>query len=379
MKRSRILCLSALLLTAAVLLLARPPTGQPQALPGAPAPQRRLIRIWSLSSIGGGQAWLKTVLHRYEQAHPGVMIYLRQAAPEELTAPDAILPDLVLYMPGDVTDPAPFAPLQPSQPMDQTLLGCGVFRGQQLGLPLCWGGYVLAVDTTLQPGTAVTPAPTTLLGKPAPTDASAAASPTPGFPQEAAQQYGPGAVVCAPGVPLLALLSLLPEAGSLLAEPLPSQQQVYARCLAGQSPCAMLTTGQATALDGRIATGQMPVCRYLMPASVITDQIWLASLTRHADDAAVPLLSWLISPDAQRCLGSQGLQPACAALRLYAGGWQGQIASAGRTMTAVNAYRPAETTAQLAWQALQSGISLQDALRTLREDPAMPYSTAGAR
>ena len=152
-------------------------------LPSLSAAERTLLRIWILDAPGGGQSWLKQQLRQYEKQHPGVSTYLRTVSAQELIDPDVILPDIVLYMPGQITQPeALFMPLSGSTVardglLRAELLRCGRWQGNQYGLPLCWGGWVLAIDSALEPEQAVTPAPTTLLGKPAMTAASATQEP----------------------------------------------------------------------------------------------------------------------------------------------------------------------------------------------------------
>lgn len=365
MKHLRWLCLPALLLTAA-LLLYHPAWPDDARLPGARSPERKLLRIWTLSSIGGGQAWLRQALHAYERAHPGVMTYLRQAAPEELTAPDAVLPDVVLYMPGDGVPRTCLQPLTGELPVDDALLRCGQYTGIQLGLPLCWGGYLLAINSRLEHGSATTPAPTTLLGKPAPTPEPLAATPTPGYPLEAAlREEAP--LQCTDCLALLNLHLLLGASRPALSDPIPDAGQVYARYAAGQCATAMLTTGQALALEGRITAGNAQPTRFLTPEIVITDQVWLASVTTAAQSGAAELLGYLIAPETQRLLAAQALQPAHRQLRLYAQSWPAAIAAAAqKRFAAVNAYLSAPLVSQICWQYAQAQLTLAQALDALQ-------------
>lgn len=365
----RIVCILALLLTAALLMI-RMPMSNSTGLPGADTPQRTLINVWTLSSIGGGQAWLKQALKRYERAHPGVMTYLRQATPEDLTEESAVLPDLLLYMPGDLTDVHYFKQLTGVLPIEDALLACGQYGGVQYGLPLCWGAYVMAIDSRLEPGSAITPAPTTLLGKPAPTDQAPHATCTPGYPLQAASaQVEP--LQCAAGVPCLTLRMLLPDSLPQLPANLSDQTQVYTRYLAGQCATAVLTTGQATALESAILNGKAPACRIMTPQSIVTDQVWLGSITQHASNTAVDLLAWLVSQEAQALLTAQQLQPVRAHTRLYADGWPAEIANAAQhSLTIVNAYQPKALSQQLGHQVLHAQLSVDDAARQLCMDKA---------
>lgn len=358
----RVLCLVAIVLTAALLLMHLPEGGN--ILPGTRENERQLLRIWTLSSVGGGQAWLKEALKRYEKQHPGVMTYLRQARPEDLTAEDAVLPDVVLYMPGDLQTGELFLPLTGEMQAEEALLRCGRWRGTQVGLPLCWAGYVLAISAGLEPENALTPEPTTLLGRPAATAAPFATA-TPGYPAQAARE-AEMALECPRGAGFFSLAMLLPkDARPGVPESFGTLDSaaVYQRYRTGQCASALLTTGQALALDGLILEGQAPSTRYLVPEEVITEQVWLGSILDGAGDGAAELLAYLISQDAQKLLAGQGLQPVSASLRLYAGGVNAEIARAAqRGLTAVNAFASPQEVAQGAWQVYQGSMTMNDAL-----------------
>lgn len=358
----RILCLVALILTVALLLIHLPEGTN--VLPGTRENERQLLRVWTLSSVGGGQAWLKAALKRYEKQHPGVMTYLRQARPEDLTAEGAVLPDLVLYMPGDLQSGELFVPLTGEMQAEEALLRCGRWRGSQVGLPLCWAGYVLAVSAELEPENALTPEPTTLLGRPALTAAPFATA-TPGYPAQAALAAAE-ALQCPRGAGFFSLAMLLkadvrpnvPESFGTL-----DSAAVYQRYRTGQCASALLTTGQAVALDGLILEGQASSSRYLVPDEVITEQVWLGSIPSGSGDGAADLLAYLTSQEAQKLLANQGLQPVSASLRLYAGGANAEIARAAqRGLTAINAFADPQKVAQGAWQVYQGSMTMNDAL-----------------
>lgn len=362
MKR-RIICLLALLITAALLLVRLP--GTVERLPGVQRGERELLRIWMISAPGGGQAWLTQTLRGYERAHPGVMTYLRTVTAEELTRPDAVLPDVVLYMPGDLTNPDAFAPLAGELAADEALLRCGRWRGQQLGLPLCWSGYVLVISAALDPTQAATPAPTTLLGKPAVTEAPSPTC-TPGFPLAAAAKF-PEPLQAPAGAALFAL-ALMPDVCPALPENfgMLSTAEVYQRYLSGKCPAAMLTGGQLVALEGLAADGKAPAFRVMAPETVITDQVWLGSVVQGASPHAAELLGWLTARDAQKLLADQGLHPAQSSLRLYAAGAPALLdRAAERSLTAINAYIPAEDVLRAARRAFQGDCTLDEALLPL--------------
>lgn len=359
----RIVCILALAVTAVVLLVQ---PGAPQkGLPGVDDADRELLRVWVVSAIGGGQAWLTSALRSYEREHPGVMTYLRSVQAEELTAMDAVLPDLVIYMPGDVTDPSLFAPLSGAFEADEALLRCGRWQGRQMAVPLCWTGYLLAVSASLDPS-APTPAPTALLGRPAVTQ-SAATTPSPGYPLTAANQTDE-ALQAALGAPLFALC-LLPEVRPSLPASFGTftQAEVYQRYLASSCASAVLTGGQVLALEGLAAAGKAPAFRVMAPDTVITDQVWLGSIPKSASPLAAELLGWLTGQTSQRLLSAQALHPASSALRLYPVGAPALLLdrAAARSLTAINAFIPREDVHISADQAFRGLISLDEALLPL--------------
>lgn len=351
MKYRPLICILALALTGVILwqaLLVRP---QREHLPGADAAPRRLIRIWVCSSIGGGESWLRECLKAWEKQNPGAMTFLRTVSPEELAREDAVLPDVLLYTPGSITAPQEvFIPLTNASGIREPLLRAGRWQMQQYGLPLCYAGYALAIDSTAEPHLAVTPAPTTLLGKPAAT-ADPLATATPGLP-ESVQPLAPK------GCSLFTLGCLLEQRPPL--ESTLTTAEVYRQFQARQTPAALLTTGQITALNGVFPF------RVLTPSEVITDQVWLASIFPGADESAASLLACLTSAECQRRLSQQGLYTVREDLRLYATGTGGQMeAAAARALTAINAYVPAEDVEAAAWQYIHGQSGLSEALLPL--------------
>lgn len=366
MKPKRFLVLIPLGILAALLLSLPRAIRAPQPVPGLTGSDRTLLRIWITSGPGGAQSWLTQQLRAWEKQHPGVTTYLRTVSPEEAMSPGAVLPDVILHMPGDVT--APEALLQPLACPDglrEELLRCGRWRGEQRALPLCWGAWVLAVDSALEPGTALTPAPTTLLGKPAATSSPTA---SPGYPLAAAS-----AADCplqsSGGAALFSLQRLLPPGER---PPFPddlaqkSPAAVYADWQSRLCASAMLTTGQVTAFTSLVSGGKGFPFRVLAPEEIITDQVWLASLTADAPPEAASLLAFLTAPEAQQALAAQGLHTVRDDLTLYAAGFSAGVEkAAGTGLTAVNAFLPAQDVQNAAWQALQGTLDFTAALLPL--------------
>lgn len=358
MKRRRIiigvLCLGVL--AGAAALLRQPVDG---SVPGLREKERTLLRIWVTNAPGGAVSWLKGQLKTFEKQHPEVSTYLRTVDAAELTEAQAVLPDVVLYMPGDIA--APEEVLLPLTGADgllrEELLRCGRWRDAQYGLPLCWGAWVLAIDGALEPDHAATPAPTTLLGKPAAT--AAPATPEPGYPVEAAAQAA--CALQAPKGAALFTLRLLLETHPPLPENFASlsSAEVFAAFRAGKCATAMLTTGQVTALTER-------PFRAMAAEEVITDQVWLGSVTKDAPKEAALLLGHLTAPAAQEALSGQGLHTVRSDLALYTVGVPTRVESAGRkSLTAINAYVDAQQVEDAAWQVFQGTKTLDEALLPL--------------
>ena len=361
-----LLCALAILLAAALVLLT-PPLLTRQTSPRLPhAAERTLLRVWVTSSIGGGQAWLKEQLKAWEKRNPGVMTYLRAVPPEEAQADSAVLPDLILYMPGDFSAPeAIFSPLSGELNAREELLRAGKWRGQQYGLPLCYGAWVLAIDSAVEPGSAATPAPTTLLGRPMPTEASQATE-EPAFPLEAVSR-AEVALQAPAGGGLFSLMTQLQE-----RPPLPEDfatltaSEVYSGFLARKYASALLTTGQLTALTALTSAGSGFPFRVLAPSEVITDQVWFGSVVEGASGEAAALLAWLTGAQAQQALSQQGLHTVRDDLRLYAIGPEAQVeTAAARSLTALNAYVPTSDVQSAAWQAFSGREDLSGAMLPL--------------
>ena len=341
-------------------------------IPGLTPADRVLLRIWAMDAPGGALPWLKEQLRLFEKQHPGISTYLRTVTGEDLFHPDGILPDVILYMPGNLTAPQElFLPLSGGMaapetgPLREELLRCGRWQGQQYALPLCWSAWVLAIDSALEPGSAVTPVPTTLLGRPAVTGTTTA-SPAPGYPLEAASRTA--CALQSPGGAALLTLSLLLEDQPALPEGFGtlSAGQVYAAFQRRQCATAMLTTGQATAFSGIVSGGGGFPFRLMTADEVITDQVWLASVTPDAPRAAALLLSQLTSADAQKALSSQGLYTVRDDLTLYSAGFSADVEQAARrTFSAVNAFLPTGDVHAAAWQCFSGRMTLAEALLPL--------------
>ena len=350
-KRIIICALSVLLLTsacAAAFLL----HGQNRPIAGLSGDARTLLRVWMLRSPGGAARWVEAQLVAYERQHPGVRIYLRQVSADELTAPEAVLPDVVLYAPGDIPDPdGLFLPISGDAPIYAGLLSGGQVRGEQLAYPLCWGAWVLTVDSAYDPQAAATPAPTTLLGRP-----SATLSPeqTPAlFPLDKANSSD-CPLLSPDGCALYALREIFanqayPRWTDDFAQ-LPSDA-VYQRFRERKCASAMLTTGQVVAFSGLASAGKGFPFRVMVGRTVTTEQVLLGSLCAGSQAGAADLLSFLVSRGAQEQLVHQGLFSVREDLALYPAGWAAEVEQAARRAIVMpDAFQTDDALRQKAWQ-----------------------------
>ena len=128
----------------------------------------------------------------------------------------------------------------------------------------------------------------------------------------------------------------------------------------------MLTTGQATALTSLVSSGKGFPFRIIVPGEVVTDQVWMASVTADAPPEAAALLSFLTEREAQQALTSQALHTVRDDLTLYTAGFSAEVEQAGqRTLSVINAYLSAQQAHDAAWQALQGTPGFSEALPPL--------------
>ena len=134
MRKKIIICALSVLLLILSGVLAFYLHEQNRPIAGLSGDNRTLLRVWMLHSPGGAARWVETQLSAYERQHPGVLIYLRQLSADELTAEDTLLPDVVLYRPGDIPDPdGLFLPISGDAPIFAGLLSDGRSEERRVG------------------------------------------------------------------------------------------------------------------------------------------------------------------------------------------------------------------------------------------------------
>ena len=102
--------LTSLLLTAALLcampgLLASMEQAPSRAAPPLMPARARTLTVWLLPEGPNDQKWLRQTIAAFEKAREGARVFLRSVSQEELYAPEAVLPDAVLFGTGGIAMP----------------------------------------------------------------------------------------------------------------------------------------------------------------------------------------------------------------------------------------------------------------------------------
>lgn len=107
-----------------------------------------VLRLWCFEGWPAGQgsasAWLSACVSAYEKAHPGVYIQVDSVDGDTLRRwNDGTLPppDLLLFPPGLLADPAGLSPLRSDAACRRDLLRLGDWDGICYALPVALGGY----------------------------------------------------------------------------------------------------------------------------------------------------------------------------------------------------------------------------------------------
>lgn len=163
MKTRRMGLLTALLLTAALFaalpglmrtLLARPATRADDSLR---PPRLQTVTVWLLPGEVDDRRLISAACAAFEKAHPGMRVFLRSAAADDLYAADAVLPDVLLFDTGAIA-----APEKALLPLADASAPSGMYNGVCYAVPLWLSPNVLSLPPAwlAQP----TPAPGSLLG-----------------------------------------------------------------------------------------------------------------------------------------------------------------------------------------------------------------------
>lgn len=296
--------------------------------PGISAPSTRLLRVWLIEENLSASSWLKRQAAGFEDAQSGVSVYLRTARPQELSEPDSVLPDLVVFGPGAVKSPeSQFLPLTGEFPLADGALRAGRWQTMQYAVPICLDGYVLAYDPAITGTAAATPAPTPLLGiggAPLATQAPEKANTFDDLFASLAQvQRGKNTACdfqCAAGMPLMLFSSLCGGRRDFPAGSLPpnfgtaSQSSVLGDFLSSRCRAAILPARHLRSL----AVSGKPFALMMMPVKA-TDMYLAAGVVKgEGQDLALKYLMMLLSPEGQQDLYQNGLLAVSQAVSLYA-------------------------------------------------------------
>jgi hypothetical protein len=295
--------------------------------PGISAPDKRLLRVWLIAENLSASSWLKRQATRFEDAQGGVSIYLRTARPQELSQPDSVLPDLIVFGPGTIKNPeSMFLPLTGEFPLADGTLRAGRWQTLQYAVPICMDGYVLVFDPALTGGAASTPAPTPLLGiggapssTPAPEKANSfhdLLASLAKIPRGKNTAYD---FQCAAGMPLMLFSSLCGGNANFPTGSLPlgfgtaSRDTVFSDFLSSGCRAAMIPSRYLRSL-----AGQNKPFALMMPPLKATDMYLAAGIIKgEGRDLALKYLMMLLSPEGQQDLYPNNLMAVSQDVSLY--------------------------------------------------------------
>ena len=300
--RRALICIAALG-TTALLGLALPRLAAHIAAPGDPnppgvrTPSRQLITVWIAGELPGASLWLRRQAAAFSRAEAGVSVWLRAVSRGEMeqmgeAAPDAVIFSADVRLPAEALQPCPGA-----EAVGEQRARRGQWGGEQLAVPLCMSGYVLAERDGEQ---AARPTPRSLFG----VTPTAAPRPAPALRREAPW---PLSIAADNGFGALALCAMGAPAGARILE----KQAMMGAFAQEAKGAALLSLGQARTAENQ-GTGYR-----VFAAAPATDLVLYASLAKGAQEAAGGFVRWLLSREAQAALGEQGLLPARQELWLY--------------------------------------------------------------
>lgn len=103
----------------------------------------RMLTVWLLPGEMGDGKLIRRLCTQFEKAHDGARIFLRTASAEELYAPEAVLPDVLLFETGSMA-----APEGVLLPLSGENHASGMFGGVSYALPLWMDGSVLCFPSS---------------------------------------------------------------------------------------------------------------------------------------------------------------------------------------------------------------------------------------
>ncbi len=288
--------------------------------------------IWLLRDPTDSGKHLRKQIALFEQANPSARVFLRNGDAQDLLAENAVLPDVVLFAPGDLLSPGQvLLPLVATHSLSPALLLAGQSALTQYALPLWFSPNLLAVPSSLLPPALVaTPQPTAssffALSTPLPQADAPQTQEVPALPDTSSLPWEifvtQGALALPQGVALQQLLSMCPlpkrEAlvRALTAQPAPalptpsaapSAQVRGASRSAGATPTAITRVLSLAAYRSAEASGQALLPFAMTPAT--TEHALFVGLCKD-NSLSRSFVTYLLSPAAAEGLYAQGLLPA---------------------------------------------------------------------
>ncbi len=285
----------------------------------APKPERQVLRVWVCEGWVGSTTWLEKQCAVFERAHPGVNLRIRRAQADEWIALDAVLPDVLVFTPGVLTEPeALLTPIHGATPVRAELVASGKWRDELWGLPVAMGGYALLVN----PEGYRDPEATAL-------DAEAMAAAAKPAKGKQAARY---ALQCARGSALAYPAGLLALGGALrggwpqgiAAErgkgALPedftqcTQEKAYSDFVSRRAMALLGTQRDVRKFSALTEAGKGFPFRVEPAVQAFTDQLLLVGVLKNAQEGeraalCAQLLWQLVGEDAQQSLTEHGLFP----------------------------------------------------------------------
>jgi len=322
--------MTAALLCALPSLWARLTTGDGERMAERLRPKKaQIFTVWILSDATESRTQLNQQIALFEKQNPGVHVYLRRADSAELFAENAVLPDVVLFSPGALTDPGrvllPIVDLPKAANITEDILVAGKSRGLQYGVPLWVAPSVLTVPTGFFPVQAVpAPAPTQTsffdLSTPMPTSDLRKRSGTPEAPKTGGtgdtpalpddslipwlKLMEPGSMTAPKGIALVQLLSMCPlDMRPALIASLAEQALAPKQSPQPQQKAEVMTLA---AYQNAIASGK-PLIGFAMKPACTEKVLLLGVCNDHQLSRA--FLAGLLCEDAQSALVGHALLP----------------------------------------------------------------------
>lgn len=306
--RKGIVCALALAVTALLALGAQRLLAVPSAPPLYEQTPRRVLRVWLIEGWTGSDAWVLKQAALFEKENAGVSVRVRRAQSEELTAAEAVLPDLLLYEPGALSNPeellTPVAGETGVRPQIET---AGRSRDVLYGVPVCMGGYCVLANTAYADGSWTQESIAGAMRKAEGKKQHAVSALQ--IPADGTRCFS-AAALCM-GEASQGLLCKLPE-GALPQDALAATaQKAYQDFTQGRAAMLVCTQREVRRFAALREAGKGFEFSVAAPERPYTDMLLLGSVLKGAPqgDLAVSFLSDLLLEENQKLLGGYGLFP----------------------------------------------------------------------